>query len=140
MKTFFITGDVPVGYQVPDFPSLYWPMNNGKFSVAYLYYLPDIWRFTIFWTMILFAIVYGTTGAIAWTTHKKILFGFWMIPLYIMIGMAQAFVSGTVVGILIAIIYKAGLFAMSTWIPLCCAVVQILFNVSTSYSMTSPII
>lgn len=40
----------------------------------------------------------------------------------------------------LAVIYKAGLFAMSTWIPLCCAVVLILFNVNTSYSMAGIII
>lgn len=90
--------------------------------------------------MILFSVVYGAAGVIAWSTHKRYITGLWLIPVYILIGLIQAFASGTVVGVMLAIIYNAGLFAMSTWIPLCCAVVQLLFNVSTSYSMTSPII
>lgn len=40
----------------------------------------------------------------------------------------------------IAVIYKAGLFAMSTWVPLSCALMQILFNVSTSYLTAGVII
>ncbi len=119
---------------------MYWPIGNDKFNVAYLYYLPDIWRFTVFWTMIFFAAVYGSAGVIAWMTHKNLLFGIWVVPFYILIGLVQAFVSGTVAGIVLAIIYKAGLFSMTTWIPFCCGALQILFNVSTSYSMTSPII
>lgn len=37
----------------------------------------------------------------------------------------------------IAAIYKAGLFSMSTWIPMCCGMIQILLNLVTSYPMMS---
>lgn len=45
---------VPIGYVVPDFPSLYWPVGSTKphYDIANLYYTYDIWRFTVIWTLI----------------------------------------------------------------------------------------
>lgn len=45
----------------------------------------------------------------------------------------RGFVVGTVMGFLIGAIYRAGLFAMSTWIPLCCAVATVLYDVVMSF-------
>lgn len=81
---------------------------------------------------------------------------------YIVAGGFQALAAGTVSGLLyvlkaelhslkylltkqrkinrLAVTYKAGLFAMSTWIPLCSSVVLILFHISTTYSMAGAII
>lgn len=48
-------------------------------------------------------------------------------------------IIGTVMGFLIGAIYRSGLFSMSTWVPMCCAVVQILLDVTMSYSMVGSI-
>lgn len=40
----------------------------------------------------------------------------------------------------VAAIYGSGSFAMSTWIPMCAGVSQILFNVVTAYSLMSGIL
>jgi hypothetical protein len=134
----FAVTDIPVGYTVPPFPSLYWPVGDDRYSLAYLYYAADIWRFTVFWTLTFFVAFYATAGLWAALVHRSrphkalLVFGS-----YALIGGVQGFLSGSVIGVLMAAIYKAGVFSMSTWIPLCCGVFQILFNVVTSYSMVS---
>lgn len=40
--------------------------------------------------MILFSVVYGAAGVIAWSTHKRYITGLWLIPVYILIGLIQA--------------------------------------------------
>ena len=54
--------------------------------------------------------------------------------IYMLYAGIQGLVTGTVMGFLIGAIYRSGLFAMSTWIPLCCAVASVLFDVVMSYS------
>ncbi|SCU97779.1 LAMI_0F11342g1_1 [Lachancea mirantina] len=140
MRSFVTSGDVPIGYTTPSFPSLYWPINNKKYTLSYLYYTTDIWKFTVFWTLILFVAFYASAGLLASYSHRKVAGGLWILAFYIFIGGVQALASGTVVGLLLAVTYKSGLFAMSTWIPLCAAVVMTLFTVDTSYSMMGSLI
>ncbi|KAH3900910.1 May24p SCDLUD_002370, partial [Saccharomycodes ludwigii] len=131
----------PVGYVTPSFPSLYWPINNKKYTVSYLYYTEDIWKFTLYWTLIFFAGFYLAAGIIAVISHRR---SFWVglvwVIIYLLVGGCQALISGTCIGLLTAAIYRAGLFSMSTWIPLSLAVVQILFNALTSYRIYGVII
>ncbi|KAK4934103.1 hypothetical protein LTR66_015725 [Elasticomyces elasticus] len=42
----------PLSYETPGFPSLYWPFNAAPSAPQYLYSLHDIWRFTLYWTLI----------------------------------------------------------------------------------------
>lgn len=42
----------PLSYTTPPFPSLYWPFNTDPAVPQYLYSLTDIWRFTLYWTLI----------------------------------------------------------------------------------------
>lgn len=60
--------------------------------------------------------------------------------IYLIYGGTQGLIAGTISGFLIGSIYSAGLFSMSTWIPLCCVIVQILFDVSVSYSRSAAIL
>lgn len=60
--------------------------------------------------------------------------------IYLTFAGVQGLAMGTIMGFLIGAIYGAGLFAMSTWIPLCCAVAQILFDVIMAYSSVSGIL
>lgn len=45
-------GVQPLSYETPPFPSLYWPFDTGPATPKYLYSLTDIWRFTLYWTLI----------------------------------------------------------------------------------------
>lgn len=47
-----IDGDPPLSYVVPPFPSLYWPIRATPNAPKYLYYATDMWRFTLYWTLI----------------------------------------------------------------------------------------
>lgn len=58
-----------------------------------------------------------------------------IFAVYVVVGGLEAVVSGTVVGLVLTGVYRAGLCSVSTWIPMCWAVVQILWMVFTSYSM-----
>jgi len=43
---------VPRSYTVPDWPGLYYPVRATPGEAQYLYYLSDIYRFVVFWTLI----------------------------------------------------------------------------------------
>lgn len=90
--------NTPLGYVTPKFPSLYWPINNDKFNVSYLYYTKDIWKFTLYWSLILFCAVYGASGLIAGYSHRTPTGRLWIIALYLLIGGIQGFLSGTAGG------------------------------------------
>lgn len=48
------TTPVQPDYRTPPFPSLYWLIGPPHLvHPAYLYHIKDIWRFTLFWTLIL---------------------------------------------------------------------------------------
>jgi len=42
----------PLSYTTPPFPSLYWPVRARPGEPKYLYALNDIWRYTLYWTLI----------------------------------------------------------------------------------------
>lgn len=46
------TNTQPVAYTTPPFPSLYWPFHVSPGVAQYLYSTTDIWRFTLYWTLI----------------------------------------------------------------------------------------
>lgn len=139
MRTFDTNNDVPIGYLVPKFPSLYWPINDPRYNFAFLYYITDIWKFTLYWTLIFNAAFYGSVGVCAALSHRRTPTAVVLIAVYLLFAGVQGFIAGTVAGFLIGAIYRSGLFAMSTWIPLCVAVVQILFDVVMGYSMMGSI-
>ncbi|CAL9736682.1 hypothetical protein MOSE0_K05270 [Monosporozyma servazzii] len=167
VRTFIANNDIPVGYQTPAFPSLYWPLANQQYSLAFLYNISDIWKFTLYWCLILNGIFY--LGAAMWaiishnnhTYRNNYVYHIWtrdphhdhtrntnknrskdaefklpimIFCIYMLYAGVQGLVTGTVMGFLIGAIYRSGLFAMSTWIPLCCAVASVLFDVVMSYS------
>jgi len=43
---------VPLSYTTPEFPALYWPVHARTGEAQYLYFLTDIYRFTLYWTLI----------------------------------------------------------------------------------------
>ncbi|KAH3672968.1 hypothetical protein WICPIJ_009977 [Wickerhamomyces pijperi] len=140
MKPFVTIADVPVGYTTPPFPSLYWPLGQEKYTISYLYYSFDIWKFTVFWTLIVFAAFYGSVGIWAGLLTRRIFLGITVLTSYLIIGSIQAFISASIFSVVLAATYRAGLFAMTTWIPFSCAVIQMLFNVLMSYTFMSVVV
>ncbi|CCK68451.1 May24p KNAG_0A07980 [Huiozyma naganishii CBS 8797] len=134
LRTFVANNEIPVGYHTPSFPSLYWPISNESYSLAFLYNIEDIWKFTMYWCLILNGAFYGTSGLVATISHWKNPHAILIVGLYLLYAGIQGVVIGIIAGLLLGAIYRAGLFTMSTWIPLCCAVAQILFDVVMSYS------
>ncbi|QLQ80100.1 hypothetical protein HG537_0D01000 [Torulaspora globosa] len=132
MRSFVTNNDIPVGYVTPSFPSLHWPIGDSSTPAAVLYNVIDIWKFTIYWSLIFNEAFYGIAGLCASYTHRRKASGLWLMAIYLVYGGLQAVAAGTVIGFLIGSIYSAGLFAMSTWIPLCCVIVQILFDFCNS--------
>ncbi|KAK4694191.1 hypothetical protein P7C71_g3351, partial [Lecanoromycetidae sp. Uapishka_2] len=57
------TTQVPPGYSTPPFPSLYWLIGpDNVVKPAYLYHERDIWRFTLFWTIIIYEAAHLAVG------------------------------------------------------------------------------
>jgi hypothetical protein len=62
--------------------------------------MKDIWRFTVFWTLIFFAVFYGAAGTWACVVHRgKFTKTIWIPLVYLLLGLVQALLSGTVVGL-----------------------------------------
>ncbi|KAK9462905.1 uncharacterized protein V1516DRAFT_662936 [Lipomyces oligophaga] len=129
---------IPWGYEVPSFPSLVWPRTSHMDTKYYLYYTSDIWRFTMYWTMIMFCAVHFVAGCWAVLMNRR-----WTTVIVVAISMIIAFVesvvSGSIIGAILGLIYNAGSFTMSTWIPFVWAVVLVLTVIMTSYSMTAAV-
>ena len=53
---------VPLDYSTPPFPSLYWPIRATPGAPQYLYYTADVWRFTLYWTLITFCLVHSAVA------------------------------------------------------------------------------
>ncbi|CAH6719134.1 uncharacterized protein CLIB1444_02S01706 [[Candida] jaroonii] len=151
MKVFISSLNVPIGYTTPSFPSLYWPLGHtsSKFSSSLLYYSADVWRFTVLWFLIAFSGVYVVAAFIASINYliysqrnnyggKSCFVTILMIwCTYLTSGLFIATIGGSVVGLIISAIYKAGSMTMSTWIPFVWALVGVLYDISTSYSNSS---
>lgn len=57
---------VPEDYKAPSFPSLYWLIGpENLVQPRFLYHVHDIWRFTLFWTIIIFEAVHLIAGTYA---------------------------------------------------------------------------
>jgi cytochrome b561 len=90
---------VPLGYETPPFPSLYWPLPVGATESFYLYRPEDILRFTIYWTLLLVGGIHLITALwaciVQWRNWKMI----WItLPLFGFVGGVEALISGSIVG------------------------------------------
>lgn len=89
----------------PPFPSLYWPLHAKPGVPNYLYYSGDIWRFTFYWTIIIFAIVHLAAASYAVLMHlgkgKKAWKWVWTVPLiYLIVAAIEAVLAGILVGLM----------------------------------------
>ncbi|KAK9795684.1 hypothetical protein SCARD494_04655 [Seiridium cardinale] len=86
----------------PSFPSLYWPAESCEHAI---YYLWDSWRFTLLWTLILYAIFHMGSAAIALGVqvgkHRSTWKYLWAVPaIYAITAALEAVVAGSIVGVL----------------------------------------
>lgn len=88
-------------YETPTFPSLYWPPHEPTYA---LHYIGDVWRFTLIWTFIIYAIFHVGAALIALLMQVgkrpsawKYL---WTIPLlYVLAAGIEALLAGSIVGV-----------------------------------------
>ncbi|OBA27681.1 hypothetical protein HANVADRAFT_38338 [Hanseniaspora valbyensis NRRL Y-1626] len=143
---FYIPEDISkIRYDKPPFPSLYFPLKRSKtptgtvttrsFSTSYLYYVSDIWEFTILWCLILYPSAYIISGIITLYNllhvHKRI----FTKQKKDTDSSIYGAIYGTVMGFLLGIIYRSGLFGMSTWVPLCVSCCSLLYTILSSYKL-----
>ncbi|KAI0887306.1 uncharacterized protein GGS22DRAFT_107505 [Annulohypoxylon maeteangense] len=109
----------PEDYRSLRFPSLCWPPQDPLCS---LYTIWDSWRYTLLWTLILYALFHlGATGIALFmqigkprTVWKYLL----VLPLvYAFVAGVEALFTGSIVGVVLGAVYISGCYSMPTWIP-----------------------
>lgn len=149
-----MTTQVPLDYTHPSFPSLYWPFSPLPDAPQYLYYQSDIWRFTLYWTLItyagvhlsasLWAVLMQLRSVLATKTKplgepnkiRQTLVWVWIIPVvYLFVAGVEAVFAGSVVGLILGAVYNAGYFRMSTWMPLLWGLLNVLVLILSSFSI-----
>ncbi|OJJ31003.1 hypothetical protein ASPWEDRAFT_119895 [Aspergillus wentii DTO 134E9] len=127
---------VPINYQIPSFPSLYDPLPTHHTLAYYLYYTQDIWRFTLFWTLIFYAATHLTVAACALAMQCRSWRICLAVPLvYIVIGGLEALLAGSIVGLVLGAVYESGNFRMSTWLPMIWGGVNVMVLILSSFPM-----
>jgi hypothetical protein len=148
------TTQIPHGYVTPKWPSLYWPIRAAPSAPAYLYYTTDIWRFTLYWTLLQYGAVhfFASVWAVlmqlrsavtlrhkdyaASTSVKQTLGWVWVVPvIYCVVGGIEALLAGSVVGLVLGAVYSAGYYKMSTWMPFLWGQVSVLVIILGSFSI-----
>lgn len=102
----------PATYKTPSFPSLnvktvYDTTPDRRFT---LYYIEDVWRFTVTWTLITYALFHLAAVFIAMFAHGWRISSWkylWAIPVvYLVIAGVEAILAGSVVGAVYVYIFS----------------------------------
>lgn len=156
---------VPNDYQTPPFPSLYWLVGPASLvQPRFLYHVRDIWRFTLFWTIIIFEVVhlFAATYAVVivwWGSRNRRknvkehgdgkgikrrgggeepqkMKLLWVVPVvYGILAGVEAVLAGSVVGLILGAVYNSGGFRVSTWIPFVWSLISVLVLIVSSFSI-----
>ncbi|KAJ5218418.1 uncharacterized protein N7498_000517 [Penicillium cinerascens] len=127
---------VPINYQTPEFPSLYNPVPWLHKEAYYLYYTKDIWRYTLFWTLIFYAATHLPVAGCTVLTHSRNWSVIWLVPLlYSFIAGLEGLIAGSIIGLVLGAVYEAGNFRMSTWVPMIWGGVNVMVLIMTSFPM-----
>ncbi|KAF2803600.1 uncharacterized protein BDZ99DRAFT_427025 [Mytilinidion resinicola] len=131
-----VSSQAPADYTTPPWPSLYWPIPLLGPQSYYLYHPSDIWRFTIIWTLLLYAAIHFAVAGWATTIQLRN----WKVactipPIYAIIGGIEGIVAGSVIGGLLGGVYNAGYYRMSTWIPFIWALINALVLILSSFAI-----
>ena len=96
-----LTGQVPAGYSTPPFPSLWIPPDNITQVGSFLYYIQDIWRFTLLWTFIVYGAFHIFASIYAVSTQRQKLSYVWIVPVvFVVVAGIEALLAGSVVGLM----------------------------------------
>ncbi|KAL9089503.1 MAG: hypothetical protein Q9159_002543 [Coniocarpon cinnabarinum] len=126
----------PQDYITPPFPSLYWPFPLTGDQAYFLYNASDIWRFTLFWTLIPYAAMHLSASGYAVVIQLRNWKVIWLAPfVFAVIGGVEAFMAGSCVGGLLAAVYNAGHFRMSTWVPFVWGLINSLILILSSFAI-----
>lgn len=96
----------PPSYKTPPFPSLnvHTLVDETDGKIYTLYHVLDVWRFTVVWTLIVYAVFHAGAVLVALLTHGfrrrswKLL---WLAPVvYLSVAGVQAVISGSIVGLM----------------------------------------
>lgn len=91
---------VPINYQIPTFPSLYDPLPSHHQEAYYLYYTTDIWRFTLYWTLVFYGASHLAVSGTAVLTHFRNWSVIWLVPLiYCVVAALEGLIAGSIVGL-----------------------------------------
>ncbi|GAA6031934.1 hypothetical protein JCM8097_003349 [Rhodosporidiobolus ruineniae] len=107
----------PEGYQEPSWPGLYTPLKPN--AAQYLYTPEQIWRFTLYDTLVLTGFVYFTAGVLCALNFRRRHTRLALLApvVWSVVGLVLAFVSATIVGYCLAALYNAAFLRMSCWVP-----------------------
>ncbi|CAG8496129.1 5445_t:CDS:2 [Ambispora gerdemannii] len=122
-----------------NWPSLFWPpFSQGGYALVLE--SPDVWRFTVIWTLIFYAVIYGAAGLWAWAVFYRSRWSFMLPIIFVAVALLTGLVGGTIVGYALKFFYQAGEFNMSTWVPFLWGLTQALVAVMGSYSTVTTIL
>lgn len=129
-------GNIPIGYQTPRFPSLQFPVDGNPYESPLLYRMWDIYRFTVFWHLIIWTgahVIVGSIGSLGSRKQTVLM----LLSIYLTIGALYAFSIGSIIGLLLAAVYRAGAMHMTTWIPFAWSILSLSFLALTNFNITS---
>lgn len=91
----------PLGYTPPPFPSLYWPFPIAGPQEEYLYDTRSMWRFTLYWTIIIVVGVHLCAAGYACVVQYRNWKVIWLAPVgFMLIGGIEALIAGNITGVL----------------------------------------
>ncbi|KAM3512927.1 hypothetical protein MY11210_003410 [Beauveria gryllotalpidicola] len=131
----------PPNYKTPPFPSLNVHTLSDETSnkIYTLYRIGDIWRFTVVWTVIVYALFHMGAVMVAFMTHGfkrrswKLL---WLAPIvYLSVAGLAAVLSGSIVGLVVGAVYRSGSYEMNTWIPCIWGFICLLILIISSFTI-----
>ena len=105
LKSARLPKPAPIACLVHGFPALYWPYKAKPGVANYLYYSNDAWRFTLIWTLLLFASFHAVVAIYAILMQvgkgKSAWQYVWIIPLaYAFVAGIEAVLAGSIIGLM----------------------------------------
>ncbi|KHN99673.1 Transmembrane protein 170 [Metarhizium album ARSEF 1941] len=134
-------GNPPRNYRTPPFPSLnvHTLQDHTPNRTYTLYRISDAWKFTVLWTLITYIFFHLVAVSVAFFSHgfNKGSWRFlWAVPIiYLLIAGLEAVIAGSIVGLVLGAVYKAGYYEMNTWIPCTWGFINVLVLIISSFSV-----